>query len=128
MKQPKALRRQVIIPKRIPSRQVVLEYLTDANRRNPGPWHKHSLLAGEAAGLIAARCPRLDPDVAYTLAAMHDIGRREGVSHMHHTIAGYNFMIEEGFESIARVCLTHSFPIKEVQAYDDGHDCSDDEI
>ena len=44
-----------------------------------------------------------------------------------HVIEGYNFLVSEGFEDAARICLTHTFPVKDVNVTFGEWDCSDDE-
>ena len=112
----------------IPTKAEVFELLLDANARNPGPWYQHSLYAAQAAQLIAAQCANLSEERAFALAGLHDIGRREGYTHLHHAVCGYDFMIKRGFEAVARICVTHSFPVKEVDSYFGKQDCSDDEL
>jgi len=100
----------------IPTRQQAENYLDEASRFNPGPWVDHSKQAAETAERIATAHSELDPESAYILGLLHDIGRREGIAGMRHVIDGYNFMIEEGFPDSARICLTHSYPIADVNA------------
>ena len=69
-------------------------------------WVKHCIYVGLGAGRIAAKLG-IDSDYAIALGYVHDIGRK--ISHPNHTIAGYKYMIEEGFPEEARSCLTHSF-------------------
>ncbi len=73
----------------------------DSNR-----WVKHCIFVAIAAGRIADAIG-LDSDYAISLGYIHDIGRK--ISHPNHTIAGYEYMIENGFPVEARSCLTHSF-------------------
>ncbi len=47
---------------------------------------------------------------------MHDIGRRTGIAAMRHIIDGYDYAMSRGWDEVARVCLTHSFPIQDVDA------------
>lgn len=47
---------------------------------------------------------------------MHDIGRRNGVTAVRHIIDGYDYTAAKGWDEIARVCLTHSFPVKDIEA------------
>lgn len=35
---------------------------------------------------------------------------------MRHTIDGYDYAMEKGWNEVARVCLTHSFPVKNIEA------------
>ena len=55
----------------------------------------------------------LIPAIAVTIRRLHDIGRRFGVAGMRHVMDGYYFLCEEGYEGAARICLTHSYPVKE---------------
>jgi hypothetical protein len=91
---------------------------------NPGPWVNHSRFVAEAAELIARADSRLDSKRAYVLGCLHDIGRRFGVSDMRHAINGYLFLSGLGHHQAARVCLTHSFPYKHVDAASGVWDCS----
>lgn len=69
-------------------------------------WVKHCIYVGVGAGRIAAKLG-IDSDYAQALGYVHDIGRK--ISHPNHTIAGYKYMINEGYHEEARSCLTHSF-------------------
>ena len=69
-------------------------------------WIKHCIYVGIGAGRIADALG-LDSDYAQALGYIHDIGRK--LSHPNHTIAGYKYMINEGYSEEARSCLTHSF-------------------
>lgn len=117
-----------LVKYKIPNKRQILSYIDEAREKNKGPWDKHSLFVGEAAKLIAKMCTDLDEDIAYAMGTLHDIGRREGVSHMHHIISGYKFMMDQGFDSIGRICLTHSFPLQTIKEYFGKHDCSEDEL
>jgi hypothetical protein len=85
--------------------------LTEAAHLNPGPWVAHSRVTAQAAQLIAAEISTLDPQAAYILGYLHDIGRREGVYGMRHVIDGYHFLIAQGFDDAARISLSHSYPV-----------------
>ncbi len=103
--------------------------LAEAEQRSPGAWVSHSRFAAKAAEAIACETPSLDPQTAFILGYLHDIGRRVGLTHMRHVLDGYNFLAQQGFEQAARVCLTHSFPIKNVRAIPGTWaDCSVNEI
>ena len=96
------------------STEQVYKELEEAGKRNPGQWIAHSINAGKAARFIAEKCPELNPEKAFALGALHDIGRREGVFYMRHIIEGYNYATEKGWDEVARVCLTHSFPLQDI--------------
>ncbi len=112
----------------LPSRQDAEALLQWANEQNPGPWAEHSRVVARVAETIARRCD-LNGDGIYVLGLLHDIGRFEGIRDMHHIIAGYNLMMEKGYPQVARICLTHSFPYKNIGAYSGkSFDCSSEEI
>lgn len=48
--------------------------LREAESCNPGPWGNHSRIAAHCARKIAQECG-LDPEKAYILGLLHDIGR-----------------------------------------------------
>lgn len=83
--------------------------LQQAGQMNPGPWTDHSHVVADCARKIAARCPGMDADKAYLCGLLHDIGRRYGVTGIAHVIDGYRYLLEQGFDETARICLTHSF-------------------
>jgi len=98
----------------IPSRQQAEIYLNEASDKNPGPWVDHSIKVAESAARIAAAHAELNPESAYILGLLHDIGRREGITGMRHVIDGYHFLMAEGYADAARICMTHSYPIADV--------------
>jgi len=101
--------------------------LEEAGRLNPGTWVEHSIYAGKAAQLIAQNCGSMDPDNALIMGMLHDIGRRVGVTGMRHTLDGYNFLMEKGFCTAAKVCLTHSFDCKDIKSAFGKWDCTEEE-
>lgn len=46
---------------------------------------------------------------------------------MRHSIDGYNFAMEKGYSLLARICITHSFPYKNIDAVFGKWDCTEDE-
>ena len=101
--------------------------LNGAEKLNPGAWIGHSKTAAFCAKAIAEYCDSIDTDTAYIFGLLHDIGRREGVTDMRHIIDGYHFMTSLGFDDCARICLTHSFPYKDIRSYNGQNDCTGDE-
>jgi hypothetical protein len=99
----------------LPSISQAQAYLDEAERLNPGPWVAHSRHVGETARNLAVVHPALDPEAAYILGLLHDIGRRAGIYGMRHVFDGYNFLIAEGYPDAARICLTHSYPLPTVE-------------
>lgn len=110
-----------------PSAKECESLLLEAGKLNPGPWTDHCRTAGACARKIAERCKDLNGDRAYAMGLLHDIGRREGVMDMKHIICGYRFMKAMGYVDIARICLTHSFPYKNIKSYNGKNDCSEEE-
>jgi hypothetical protein len=88
------------------------------------------MVAAETARRIAEHHPALDADAAYVMALLHDIGRTAGgpdVADVRHVLDGYRSMLERGFDDSARICLTHSFPIKQADAFAGRWDCPGEE-
>jgi len=88
-----------------------------AGDRNPGPWVAHSLLAGYAAKRIATADARLNPDQAFVMGLLHDIGRLYGPSGLRHVTDGYKYLDSLGLRKCARVSLSHSFPDGRLDTY-----------
>ena len=97
----------------IPTREEAELELQLANELNPGPWINHCKNAARAAETIARYCD-LDEDKAYILGLLHDIGRRNGPSAVKHTIDGYRYMLSKKWDEVADICLTHSYPTKNI--------------
>jgi hypothetical protein len=109
------------------TRDVAIRLLNESYKMNPGPWKNHSLVVAECAYKIAKLCSKLDEDKAYNYGLLHDIGRRFGVTYLRHTIDGYDYCVSLGYIDIARICLTHSFAEKDIEAYIGDHDVTKDE-
>lgn len=101
--------------------------LQEAETMNPGLWIGHSRTTAFCARKIAEHCVDLNSDTAYVFGLLHDIGRRFGVTDMKHIIDGYHFMKSLGYENCARICLTHSFPYKDIRSYNGQNDCTAEE-
>ena len=83
-----------------------------AEKLNPGPWIEHSLNVGIAARNIAKKVPGMDANKAYIVGMLHDIGRRVGIVNTpQHVYEGYKYAITKGWDEVARVCMTHSYPL-----------------
>ena len=98
-----------------------------AVQNNPGPWEQHSLVAADNARRIAEKVPGMDPEKAYIMGLLHDIGRREGITGMRHMVDGYRYMLSLGEPEIARVCITHSYSMRDPDMFAGKHDCSPEE-
>lgn len=100
-----------------PTREEAEELLKDGEACNPGPWGNHSRVAALCAEKIAGACGDLDPEKAYVLGLLHDIGRKFGIKHMGHIYDGYQYMMQLGYDEVARICLSHSFSIQRLEDY-----------
>lgn len=112
---------------KVPSVVQAEKLLSEAEKLNAGLWVAHNRTAGFCARAIAEKCDNINPEYAYVLGLLHDIGRREGVADMKHIIDGYRFMMSKGYDNSARICLTHSFPYKNINSYNGKNDCSEEE-
>ena len=110
---------------KIPSLKHANAYLEWAYNCNPGPWADHSRIVSKAAKQIA-KVSGLDPDVAGVLGLLHDLGRYKGVTSMMYIYDGYLYLMENGYPDAAQICITHSFPIQNIQVYSGSNDCSDE--
>ena len=106
-----------------PSIQIAEGLLSWANEKNPGSWMQHSQVSARAASQIAAHSG-LNADTAYVLGLLHDIGRHAGVSAMRHIVDGYVLLADKGYTQAAQICITHSFPLQQFEAYSGVDDCS----
>ncbi len=95
---------------------------------NPGPWDQHSYSVAKNAKLIARRVPGMDCEQAYVMGLLHDIGRRAGVTGILHLFDGYDYLMRLGEPELARICLTHSFPIKDVNTFFGKYDCTKEQL
>ena len=94
----------------LPTADEAMRELKLAEELNPGPWVMHSVNVGIAAKKIAERIPSLDPEKAYIVGLLHDIGRRAGIVDIPtHVYEGYRYCLEKGWDEAARICMTHSY-------------------
>lgn len=99
-----------------PGRKEAERLVREAEGCNPGPWGDHSRTAARCAEKIAAAAG-MDPERAYVLGLLHDIGRKFGIKHLGHVYDGYQHMMELGYPDAARICLTHSFSVPALDVY-----------
>ena len=111
----------------LPTRKEAEELLKEAEQCNPGPWGNHSRIAEHCAEKIAEACEGMDPEKAYILGLLHDIGRKFGVRHLGHVSDGYRYMTSLGYDEAARICLTHSFNTMRIDDYIGRFDTSEEE-
>lgn len=112
---------------RVPTIEKSIDLLNWAGELNPGLWTKHSLNVARAAQIIASNCG-LHSQSAYCMGLLHDIGRYKGIVDLKHVVYGYKLMTEQGYDDIARISLTHSFPIPKLQCFSGKNDCNNEEI
>lgn len=110
-----------------PGREEAHRILDDALISNPGPWGNHSCVAAICAERIA-KAVGMNPEKAYVLGLLHDIGRKFGVYHMPHIYNGYRYMMELGYEQVARVCLSHSFSTPDFRSYIGNYDVTQQQL
>ena len=112
----------------IPTKKESESLINEARTLNNGKWIEHSINTGVAASIIASHTDDLDPDTCYIMGLLHDIGRRFGKMQLSHTIKGYNFMQSLGYSDIARINITHTFPIKDIDIIVAKWDCDESEV
>ncbi len=111
----------------LPTREEAERILAEAGKCNPGPWVNHSRVAAHCAEKIAEKCENIDPEKAYIVGLLHDIGRKFGTRHLGHVSDGYTYMMSLGYDEVARVCLTHSFNDQVMEDYIGKKDTTDAE-
>ena len=102
------------------------DLLKEAVTHNPGPWEQHSEYVALAAEKIAAGCKGMDPQKAYVLGLLHDIGRRFGRGQLAHIYDGYHYLMEKGLPEAAKIALTHSFNLMSLKDYIGKFDISEE--
>lgn len=101
----------------VPGREMAQFLIREAEKKNPGQWVQHSYHTAECAQQIAADCLDMDSEKAYVLGLLHDIGRQEGNTGIAHVYDGYHYLKDMGYDSAARIALTHSFSLKQLNEY-----------
>lgn len=100
----------------LPTRENAEYELSIAEKSNPGPWIVHSINTGIAARCIADKIKGLDSEKAYILGILHDIGRRVGVVAIPvHVYEGYKYALSNGWNEVAKICMTHSYPLMQKE-------------
>lgn len=100
-----------------PSKEEAEKILVEAESCNPGPWGNHSRVVAECAEKIAKLCEDMNPEKAYVLGLLHDIGRKFGTRHLGHVYDGYHYMRKLGYDEAGQICLTHSFSNHDLKNY-----------
>jgi putative nucleotidyltransferase with HDIG domain len=112
--------------KMLPTKEEAEQLLIWAEEHNPGAWVSHSRVVARVAETIALNCD-FDAHKAYVFGLLHDIGRYEGIRELHHVYAGYELMKNKGYDQVAEICLSHSFPYQNIAEYFGKNDCSQKE-
>lgn len=110
-----------------PTYSKALELVDEAARRrlarepdgfDEKTWRAHIAGVAESARVLAARLPGIDPERMRVFGLLHDIGKRwsETARHVFHGLSGYHYMKAFGYRDTARICLTHSFILKDNRA------------
>lgn len=104
----------------LPTKETAEKELWLEGELNPGPWTKHSINVGIAARNIAEKVPGMDAEKAYIVGVLHDIGRRVGIVDIPtHVYEGYKYCMEQGWDEVARICMTHSYPLMREEFEDE---------
>jgi len=109
-----------------PTREEAEKLLVWAGKQNPGVWEDHSRVVARVAETIAGKCG-LDTEKAYILGLLHDIGRYAGVRRLFHVYAGYKLLMNKGYDEAATICISHSFPLQDLNEYFGANDCTPEE-
>jgi len=110
----------------IPTREEAERLLVWGGEQNPGIWEDHSRVVARVAETIAGKCG-LDTEKAYILGLLHDIGRFAGVRKLYHVYAGYKLLKSKGYLEAAEICISHSFPLQDINEYFGANDCTPEE-
>ena len=110
----------------LPSKEEAENMLFWARDKNPGIWIEHSKAVARAASIIALKC-NLDTDRAYVSGILHDIGYYSGYRSLFHVYSGYELLVSKGFNEVAEICLSHSFPCRRIEEFFGKNDCTEAE-
>ena len=84
-------------------------------------------MVAQCAKKIAERCMGINPEKAYVLGLLHDIGRKFGVKHLGHVYDGWKYMLELKYDEAARICLSHSFNEGKLEDYIGNFDITEEQ-
>lgn len=107
-------------------RQTAENLISEAKELNDGIWISHSYNVALLAEKIASKA-NMDSERAYVVGLLHDIGRRNGTMQARHALEGFNYLMGFGFEDGAKICMTHTFQYKDIEAIYDTWDCTAEE-
>ena len=114
------------MPSKLAALRIAGEYLQTRihNGSNPKIIYDHGVhvfnVAKIAREIARHTQGKLNPDIAYTLGLLHDVGRvkDETVTKVPHGIEGYIYLQKLGYASVSPICITHNFIDKNIHAED----------
>lgn len=68
----------------LPTVNSAWKMIRDAEKLNPGAWVNHSINVANAAKIISHHIDGMNPEIAFILGLLHDIGRRNGIHGIRH--------------------------------------------
>lgn len=96
--------------------ETAVQIINERKQVSDGNWYEHSVYVAIAAYAIADRL-KMDAEKAFVMGIMHDIGRSFSKGQFRHIRDGYEYLNSLGYTEIARICLTHSFAIQDINTY-----------
>lgn len=82
-------------------------------------YHNHVYGVAEIAKRIAQKTPNLDPEKAFVLGLLHDVGKiHQQIEGRFHGVVGFEMMMKQGAEDVALSSLLHTFPFNRLPEYD----------
>ncbi len=96
--------------------EAAVEIINERKQVSNGNWYEHSVYVASAAYAIADRL-KMDAEKAFVMGVMHDIGRSFSKGQFQHIRDGYEYLTSLGYAEIAKICLTHSFVIQDINTY-----------
>ena len=102
-----------------------MEYLAHVESDRKQKLIDHLIGSAEIAGKFAQTFNAYE--WGYCCGLLHDIGRRYGVTYLAHVYDGYRYLMELGWERAARVALSHSFNLRQMEDYIGKFDLEDED-
>src|SRR5690625_4361863 len=99
----------------IPNKDKIKYYLIEDNE-NLGAWVSRSKLIGKSAKIIAKDLG-LDPDIAYAVGCLCDIGKKNKKKGLAQIVESFNILRNETYFFPARIAISHSFIIKDIDSF-----------
>ena len=109
-----------------PSAEQAEQIFAQAQKKHGGDYALHSAHVARACEIIADKAG-MDLEKAYVLGLLHDIGRCEGWTGERHGLDGWRILTALGYETAARICITHGFIIQSIESSIGPWDLSEEE-